>query len=246
MRRLAACLAPLLLVLAPAVAQDTSEGDYSTFVPGADGEPFSTWGETAPAVGLVTRIFELSFAETCSWAINGDPGMREPEVHELSFRYSFDEPDEPDHPLVLYSFFCNAGAYNSQQVYMTWDGDNGLRPVSFPEPTYDTELADPENPDSAVTGISITGFTSRSTVTNSEFDPDTGTIMSHSCFRGICDASSDGVWLLDGPDFRLAYYAVDPSYDGEVNSIKLLDYSSPIAVPMEVIPDTAENSVTNN
>lgn len=243
MRRLAATLAPLLFV-APALAQDA--GTYDTFVPGADGEPFSTWGETAPDTGLVTRIFALSFAETCSWAINGDPEMRKPEVHELSFRYSFDEPDTPDRPLVLYSFFCNAGAYNTQQVYMLWDGDNGLRPVSFPEPTYSTELADPENPDSAVTSISITGFTSRPTVTNSEFDADTRMITSHACFRGICDASSDGAWVLDGADFRLAYYAVDPSYDGEVNSIRLLDYSSPVNVPMDVIPATAENAVTNN
>lgn len=244
MRRLAACLVPLLLV-APVVAQDAPEGDYASFVPGADGEPFSTFGDTAPDTGLVTRIFTLSFAETCSWAIGGDPEMRKPEVHDLSFRYPFDEADAPDHELKLYRFFCNAGAYNEQHVYMLWDGDNGLRPVSFPEPTYETELADPDNPDSAVTAISITGFTARQTITNSSFDPDSGRILSHACFRGICDASSDGAWLLDGPDFRLAHFAVDPSYDGEQNPITLVNYGSPIAVPIDVAP-TAENSVTNN
>jgi hypothetical protein len=245
LRRLAVTLLAFGLA-APALAQEAPEGAYADFVPGADGEPFSTYGDTAPDVGLVTRIFALSFAETCSWAIGGDPEMRKPEVHELSFRYSFDEPDAPDHSLVLYSFFCNAGAYNSQQVYMLWDGDSGLRPVTFPQPTYSTELAEPDNPDSAVTAIQLTGFTSYPTVTNSEFDADTGTIISNACFRGVCDASSVGTWVLDGPEFRLQSFLVDPSYDGEQNLIELVNYAAPVDVPMTVVEPNAENSVTNN
>lgn len=243
MRRLAACLLTLILA-APALAEDPPEGAYADFVPGANGEPFTTWGETAPDTGLVTRIFALSFAEACAWAIGGDPEMRVPETYDLTFRYPFDEPDTPGHPIRVYRFFCNAGAYNEQHVYMLWDGDNGLRPASFPEPSYDAELADPDNPDSAVTGISITGFTARPTLTNSTFDADTGTLLSQTCFRGICDASSSGAWVLDGPEFRLAYFAVDPSYDGEMNQVVLLDYSSPVPVPMTA--PRGENSVTNN
>ena len=117
MRRLAACLVPLLLI-APVAAQDAPEGDYAGFVPGADGEPFTTWGDAPPDTGLVTRIFALSFAETCSWALGGDPEMRKPEVHDLTFRYPFDEADAPDHAIRLYRFFCSAGAYNEQHVYM--------------------------------------------------------------------------------------------------------------------------------
>ena len=105
--------------------------------------------------------------------------------------------------------------------------------MSFPEPTYVTELADPQNPDSAVTDISITGFAARQTVTNSSFQADTGMIVSHACFRGICDAFSNGAWVLDGPDFRLAQFAVDPSYDGEQNPVTLVDYASPVPVPMD-------------
>lgn len=245
MRRLAACLIALTLA-APALAQDAPpEGDYATFVPGADGEPFSTWGETAPDTGLVTRIFALSFAETCSWALGGDPEMRKPEIYDLSFRYPYDEADTPDRALKVYRFPCNAGAYNEQHVYLLWDGDNGLRPVSFPEPIFETDLADPDNPDSAVAAIRVTGFTARQTVTNSTFDAESGMILSHSCWRGICDAFSEGAWFIEGPDVRLAHYAIDASYDGEQTPVTLVDYASPVDVPMDAAP-AGENSITNN
>ena len=239
LRRLSIALAALSLAL-PALAQEPPEGAYADFVPNTNGEPFSTWGESAPDAGLVTRIFALSFAETCSWALGGDPEMRKPEIFELSFRYEYDEPDVPDHPLMLYRFFCSAGAYNEQHVYMLWDGDNGLRPVSFPQPTYTTELAEPDNPDSAVSAMQITGFTSRPTLTNSTVDPQTGTISSLACFRGICDASSVGTWVLDGPDFRLERFLVDPSYDGEENLVELVNYATPVDVEMTVVSSAGE------
>ena len=50
------------------------------------------------------------------------------------------------------------------------------------------------------------------------------------CFRGICDASSLGSWVLDEGEFRLESYAVDPSYDGEENLVMLVDYANPVEV----------------
>ena len=231
MIRLAALIS-LLVLAAPALAQEPPEGAFADFVPNAAGEPFSTWGDTAPDVGLVTRIFALSFAEPCSWAILGDPERRKPDVYETTFRYSFDEANAPDHPLTVYSFFCNAGAYNEQHVYMLWDGDNGLRPASFAQPSYAAEFVEPGNSDTALRAISVTGFTAQTMLTNSDFDPETRTITSHACFRGICDASSSGVWVLDGPDFRLQSFAVDPSYDGEENPVELTNYAEPVEITL--------------
>jgi hypothetical protein len=231
LRRVALLLAALAY-LSPVAAQEPSEDANFDFVPDANGEQFRTSGETAPDMELVARIFAVSFADTCSWGTPSDPESRMTKTYELSFRYSFDDPEAAEHPMMLYRFFCDAGAYNERHVYMLWDGDNGLRPVSFAEPTYRTELADPENPDSAITAMKLTGFVADRSLTNSTFDPETRQITSNACFRGMCDASTVGVWVLDGPEFRLDNFQVDPSYDGKVNLIELVDYAEPMDVPL--------------
>lgn len=235
MLRLLLLPAVVLLLAGPVQAQEPPEGAYADFVPNANGETFMTWGETPPDPGLVTRIFALSFAETCSWAIGGDPEQRRPEVFDLRFRYSWETPDTPEQPLKLYRFFCNAGAYNEQHVYMVWDGDTGLRPISFSEPTYAVQLVDKDNPDSAVASMQLTGFTALPTLVNSSFDPATGEMSARSCFRGICDASSQGTWVLDGPSFRLQQFLVDPSYDGEVNLIELVNLARPVEIDVTAV-----------
>lgn len=246
MRRL--LIATLLtLSIAPALGQDNPAGAYANFVPGADGDIFSTVSDTPPDDGLVIRMFELSFAEACSWSLTGAPDMRQPEVHDLTFRYEYDEADAPDRPIKLYRFFCSAGAYNEQHVYMSWDPDNGLRAHSFATPTYAYDLANPDNPDGPISAIRITGFDTRPSLTNSDFDPALGRITSRTCYRGICDASSLGSWVLNGPDFQLESYAVDPSYDGEVNLVPLVDFATPVEVPLTFLDsETVENSITNN
>lgn len=243
MLRLATLSFALFALAAPSIAQDAPEGAYATFVPDAE---FTTVSDTPPDIGLVIRMFALSYAEPCSWAIGGDPGMREPEVFDLTFRYSFDEADTPDHPLKLYAFYCSAGAYNTQTAYMAWDSDSGLRPITFAIPTYAYDLADPNNPDGPINAIRVTGFETWPTLTNSAFDPELKRLSSTACFRGICDASAVGAWVLDGPTFRLDHYAVDPSYDGEQNLVMLVDYTEPLEVPLVFLEADAENSVTNN
>ncbi|MFY8031511.1 MAG: hypothetical protein ACOVO5_06750 [Devosia sp.] len=243
LRRLTLATLAVLTLCLPGMAQEPPEGAYADFVPNANGEPFGTWGETAPDTGLVTRIFALSFAEACSWAIgNGEPDQRRPEIYDLSFRYSYDDAATPAHPLKLYRFFCNAGAYNEQHVLMLWDGDNGLRPVSFSQPTYTVELEDPSNPDSAVTGMQLTGFSSVPTLVNSAVDPATGEITTRSCFRGICDASSVGTWVLNEADYRLKSFLVDPSYDGEVTMIEMVDFTLPAPIDMSAVVSDVETA----
>jgi hypothetical protein len=245
LRRLLTGILLTLSIAAPALAQDNPAGSYADFVPGADGDIFSTVGDTPPEEGLVIRIFELSFAEACNWSLTGAPDMRKPEVFERTFRYEFDEADAPDHPIKIYRFFCSAGAYNEQHVYMTWDPDNGLQAQSFATPTYAYDLTDPNNPDAPIRAIRITGFDTRQSLTNSSFDPDLGRITSRTCYRGVCDASSLGTWVLSGPDFQLESFAVDPSYDGEVNLVPLVDYTTPTEVPLTFLDSEAvENATT--
>jgi hypothetical protein len=232
---LCALFAAALFTL-PAAAQPANDGPYADFVPGANGEPFTTWGDAPPATALVARIFALSFAEPCEQGIWGDSEMRTPQVYDFSYREPWDEADAPDESLRLYRFFCGSGAYNVQSVYMTWVADTGLRALSFAQPSFEATYVDPDNFDGAVSAIALTGQSATSFLVNSAVDPATGTISAQSCWRGLCDASSIGVWVLEGAEYRLQRFLVDPTYDGEMNHISLVDYTEPLQLPLDIVP----------
>jgi hypothetical protein len=183
----------------------------------------STW-EAPPPVELVTNRFIAAFGEDCDWALSGNLEMREPEILQFTYRYSFDEKDDPDRPMTIYRFFCNQGAYNQQHAYFRWT-DDGLRPLSFAVPVTEATFTVPGDNDSDVADLKLLGFSTQMTLTNSEIDAKTGTITSHSYWRGIGDASSVGVWTLIEGEYVLQTYDVDHSYNGKVDPIRVLDYS---------------------
>lgn len=215
------CLASVVLVAlaAPAIAQ-----------PIDDGTPIEIMGtmltrDEPPAAELVQERFISAFGEDCDWALNGSPDMREPEIFDFSFRYDFDEADRADRPVKIYRFFCNQGAYNQQHAYFEWTED-GLRPIAFAVPVTRATFVRPGDSDSDVDSLEMLGFSTQRTLTNSEIDQETGTIVSNSYWRGIGDASSTGVWLLVEGEYVLETYDVDHSYNGEVDPIRVVDYSA--------------------
>jgi hypothetical protein len=208
--------------------------DWSLYVPETNGN-FLTWGETPPELGLVKRMFQFTYTEPCNWALGGGGGGQpEPEVYDLEYRYSYETADEPAHPLKLYRFFCNAGAYNEVHVYMTWDASSGLEALSFAQPDLDIAYAGGDSLEGAVESITIRGMTSTLMLVNSWFDPETQTIYSDSHWRGLADASSQGTYAFREGGFVLATYDVDASYDGEQNPFRVIDYSAP--APLALIP----------
>jgi hypothetical protein len=223
---------------APAAEAGTEEmpTDWAFYVPPTDGS-FSTWAETPPEIGLVKRIFQLMYTEECSWALGG-AGEQEPEVYDLSFRYDYETDADPERLVKLYRFFCNAGAYNEVAIYMTWQADWGLRPVSFVEPSLDIKYVNDDSLEGGVESIRIIGYQGVLTLVNSWYDPATQTITSASKWRGLADASSSGVHVFDEGSFVLQRYDVDASYDGEINPFTILDTSS--AQPVELVPVEVE------
>ncbi|WP_404403753.1 DUF1176 domain-containing protein [Pelagibacterium halotolerans] len=168
----------------------------------------------------VTKLFQTSF-ETACFGIGEDFGdFAETRSWELTWR---DEYADTDSTATLYQFFCGSGAYNVNHVYYLVDEYDGALPVAFAVPEFDVVY---ENDDfeAAVLDVPMTGYGTQLMLTNSEFDPETETITSHALWRGIGDASSSGTWIFDEGRFRLISYEVDPSYDGEVNPERLVDF----------------------
>ena len=234
LRRLLVSIAALLVAAAataPATAQTADADPLLTcgYLCNDDGTPLMTATDTPPNTELVAKIFIGAFSEPCGWSIGGGPGMYGPEVYDLTFRPSWAAADDPDQALKLYRFFCDAGAYNERHVYYTWTADDGVQSVSFALPAYEIryEGGDYEAP---LEALELTGMTARHQLVNSAFDPETQTIGEWSCWRGLCDASGRGLWVLKDGDFSLVSYDVDPTYDGEVNLFRVADFGKPAGV----------------
>ncbi len=135
--------------------------------------------------------------------------------------------DAEEETVTLIRIFCGAGAYNLQHAYYINREYEGLTPLSFATPNFDTRYKDPDDIDSALESVTVIGMSSTLILVNSEFDPETRTITSDAYWRGIGDASSSGLWAFKDGEFTLVRYDVDASYDGEVNPETLLDYTTP-------------------
>lgn len=90
--------------------------------------------------------------------------------------------------------------------------------VLYMLPKCGPEVADENNDTSMV----IEGFGSTSELVNSEVDEKQGEISSFSKWRGIGDASSNGVWKFRKGLFVLADFDVDPTYNEEMDPISVM------------------------
>jgi len=147
-----------------------------------------------------------------------------PVHHQLTWRPSYASEDSPDEVAHLFRFFCYRGAYNEIHVYlMTNEATGTIRPLTFASPELDIQYEDDDS-EKAATDIRIVGYQTENMLVNSDYDPQTMSIISHSKWRGLGDASSIGTWLFRQGQFSLVKYEVDPSYDGEVEPVTVLDY----------------------
>lgn len=217
---LALAMLPLAL---PAIAQDSATtGDYSNLVP--DTGLYTAVSEP-PDTALVERLFVLGFTEACNAAIDGAFGGSVPETFDLTYRTEYDEPDAPDRKYRLYRFNCNGGAYNFSSVFYGWDESDGLAPISFAVPSLDVKYAEGDIEGANVTAVNVVGFEARAQLSNASFDIASQTIGAGAYWRGIGDASDEGVWRFREGRFVLERYDVDASYNGEVDPQRVVDYT---------------------
>jgi hypothetical protein len=190
-------------------------------------------GEGEPVGGdavleLAKASYSALYGQSCDQA-NSATGLPDdpPADHTIKYRYRDDPATDPEREARLIGFPCFMGAYNTSQVYYLWDEISGLKQVGFPTPDFDVVYEDPDNSEnSKVKEITVTGFHAVDQVINSEFDPARNTITSWEKWRGVGDASSNGVWSFRDGNFVLVKYDVDASYDGEIEAQTIVDYES--------------------
>lgn len=165
--------------------------------------------------------FSQSFPELCYGLEDSAAAEYFPnESWELSWETEYSDAPQT---ATLYKFFCGSGAYNVNHMYYLETEYDGLAPVAFATPLFDIVY---ENDDfeGAVLDMPLTGYGTQLLLTNSEFDPETMTISSHSLWRGIGDAFSAGTWTFRDGQFALIRYDVDAQYDGEVDPETLVSF----------------------
>ena len=155
-----------------------------------------------------------------------EDGQEPPQHYRLTWRPSYASADSPDEVSHLFRFFCYRGAYNEIHVYlMTNEATGAIRPLAFSSPELDIQYEDDDS-EKPAKDIRIVGYQTENMLVNSDYDPETMSIMSHSKWRGLGDASSSGTWLFRQGQFSLVRYDVDPSYDGEIEPVTVLDYET--------------------
>ncbi len=122
---------------------------------------------------------------------------------------------------VVWQVFCNSGAYNFTHIYWIETDHEGLKPLSFPFPVFDVIREQPDNIDSALKELRLTGWVADHQLVNTDFDPATLTFSHFNKGRGIGDISQSGLWVLGVKGARIVSFDVDESYDGEMNPITL-------------------------
>lgn len=172
----------------------------------------------------VMKLHELAGGTLCE--LSEGQYLPDDSYREWTFEYQPSWGEEADKEKVtLVQVFCGAGAYNLQHAWYWERQYDGLQPLAFATPTFDTKYENDDLIEGKLESVTLTGMSAETILVNSEFDPETLTIHSHSLWRGIGDASSDGTWVFKDGVFALARFDIDASYDGEINPETMIDYT---------------------
>lgn len=181
--------------------------------------PAALWADARDDAALV--LFTRGFSGTCGMAFaeDGTP-FEPPQRFEVSLASSYGEPE----PGTLWQFFCDAGAYNFTSVFVVETEIDGMRPLALPQPVLQVVNEDPENFESPVKEIVVTGWTATFRAINASFDPATGMISAVGKWRGLGDAYDASTFVLRDGGAHLTAFEADGSYDDEVKPQLVLSF----------------------
>ena len=197
-----------------------AEGDLTAALPKQCGD--APPPETDALFDQATKLFAADYKSQCDASREGEDAAKS---YTISYHNKSDAADAKPSEARLFRFFCSMGAYNETHVYYLWNELNGLDQQHFATPELDIRYEN-DNSEGKLESLSVIGYRSESQLVNSDYDEKTMTLMSHAKWRGVGDASSDGVWIFRDGAFTLIKYDVDATYDGEINPESVLDFNT--------------------
>lgn len=127
-------------------------------------------------------------------------------------------------PTVVWQLQCNIGNYGRASFFWVDDYDghrHQLIPLAFAMPEVDVVLERPQDYESPVREVRLTGWRAITVLGEASFDPTTLIFTDHSKFRNIGDAYSYGTWRLEINGPVIQTFEIDASYDGEQNPVSI-------------------------
>ena len=166
-------------------------------------------------------LFSAAFADNCLAAFLEDGTLIEPpQRFALTMGSSYGEPE----PAVLWQFRCDMGAYNISSIFVLHTDIDGLRPLALPSPRLHIENEDPENFESPVKEVRISGWSADLRAGNATVDPAKATLSTVGYWRGIGDAYDAATYSLRDGGAALVHYEADAAYDGEIAPQLAVDF----------------------
>ena len=209
------------LMIQSAKLKPIKQDDFTRYGLPKCGDPANDTGPATEVELSTTDMAKAKFASDMQGRCDkvGDTlaGINEPEMFPLVLKH---EGDNEVSKQVLFAFSCSMAAYNERNVFYLDDGVDGLRRLSFAQPDYAYKYYDTES--AKLKSMKFTGFESSDILINASFDPKTNTFSSFGKWRGIGDASSGGTWRITDGAVLLTDYEIDPTFDGEQNSITVV------------------------
>jgi hypothetical protein len=163
-----------------------------------------------------------AFADTCTEAFD-DKGQltSKPQRWDLQMPTTYGDPE----PVSLWQFPCALGAYNALDLFILGSQYGDMQVLTFAAPDLHVVNENPDDGESKVVSVDITGWRSDLNPINPSFDPKTLTLTAHGSWRGLDDAFDDATYVLIDGHFRLVRYEADADYDGEQHAQTL--YTAP-------------------
>jgi len=175
----------------------------------------------------VQKQFYSDYSNNCNLIdMAGNGNLVKPEVFELKFNYSYEDPDAPKNNFTLYVFPCVAGPFNSGSVlYGFEEGGQDFQQLHFAIPEYDIDFTD--DTFEKILDIRLRGFSTTNTLFNLSVDPEDNTIYSITKWRRLADASASGLWKFERGRFVLKSFDVDATYDDQINPVRIWGEGKP-------------------
>lgn len=170
----------------------------------------------------VLAYFKAGFTEACGFAFDETGALtREAQRWDLQMPTTYGDPEA----VTLWQFPCSQGAYNTLDLFILSSEFGGIQALSFAAPDLKVITENPDDPESKVTAINISGWRADLSPINPAFDPATQTLTAHGSWRGLDDAFDDSTYALIDGHFRLLRYEADADYDGEQHPVTV--YAAP-------------------
>ena len=209
------------LMIQSAKLKPIKQDDFTRYGLPKCGDPANDTGSGTNVALSTTDAAKAKFASDmqgrCDKVGETLSGINEPETFPLILKH---EDDNEVSTQILFAFSCAMAAYNESNVFYLDDGVEGLRRLSFAEPSYAYKYYDTES--AKLKSMKFMGFDSTDILTNASFDPKTNTFSSFAKWRGIGDASSGGTWRITDRAILLTDYEIDPTFDGEQNPVTVV------------------------